>query len=90
MCFYDLHLLLFLSILYLSYIKLFFRSWSHSIISSLKDKCFQNFSKFDITVTLQNNQCRVEEITMKEDLFSSRLVIQFIYFINLSNPPFEP
>lgn len=32
------------------------------------------FSKFDITVTLQNNQCRVEEITMKEDLFSSRLV----------------
>jgi len=44
------------------------------------DAMVNNMGKFDITVTLQNNQCRVEEITMKEDLFSSRYLSNDNFF----------
>lgn len=44
------------------------------------DAMVNNMGKFDLTVTLQNNQCRVEEITMKEDLFSSRYLSNDNFF----------
>jgi len=44
------------------------------------DAMVNNMGNFDITVTLQNNQCRVEEITMKEDLFSSKYLANDNFF----------
>ncbi|XP_057309197.1 double-strand-break repair protein rad21 homolog [Hydractinia symbiolongicarpus] len=44
------------------------------------DVMMNNMGNFDITATLNNNQCRVEEITMKEDLVGARFLSDDNFF----------